>query len=244
MRLPAIHGLIRRRLLINFRADPGVVQSLLPAPFTPKLHAGFAMVGICLIRLEQIRVRGIPRIFGMSSENAAHRIAVQWRDTDGEKEGVFIPRRDTNSRLSYYAGGRIFPGLHNFADFQVDDTAGKISFDMKSLDSEIAMHLQAQNANGFPGSSIFASLKDASKFFESGSLGYSPASDCCSLDGIVLETAGWRVQSLDVSSINSSYYEDETRFPPGSVTFDHALIMRDVQHRWIDGGRLPLAAAM
>src|SRR5215216_6534259 len=111
MRIPKIKGVIKRRLLINFRAAPEVIQPLLPYPFRPKLHNGWAMVGICLIRLEHIRPVALPGFLGLSSENAAHRIAVQWNDADGTlREGVYIPRRDSSSRLNQLAGGRLFPG--------------------------------------------------------------------------------------------------------------------------------------
>ncbi len=66
MRIPVIRGIIKRRLLVNFAADPKVVQGLLPEPFRPKLHRGKSLVGICLIRLEQIRPAGLPGIFGVS----------------------------------------------------------------------------------------------------------------------------------------------------------------------------------
>src|SRR6267142_5946791 len=107
MKLPIIQGIIRRRILVNFRVDPDVVQTQLPKRFTPKLHAGSAIAGICLIRLEEIRPKFLPALFGISSENAAHRIAVTWRDDKGiEKEGVYIPRRDTGSWLNHLSGGR------------------------------------------------------------------------------------------------------------------------------------------
>jgi uncharacterized protein YqjF (DUF2071 family) len=94
VRLPVIRGLIRRRILVNFRVDPGVMQAQLPPRFRPKLHAGHAIAGICLIRLESIRPRFVPSFLGLSSENAAHRVAVRW-DADGaEREGVFIPVDD------------------------------------------------------------------------------------------------------------------------------------------------------
>lgn len=116
MRLPILHGLIRRRLLVNFRVDAEVMRRFLPWPFRPKLHRGHAIAGICLIRLEQIRPAWPPRFCGLSSENAAHRIAVQWDDPSGKsREGVFIPRRDTGSWLNHFAGGRIFSREHQWA---------------------------------------------------------------------------------------------------------------------------------
>jgi hypothetical protein len=83
MRLPVINGLIRRRLLVNFRVDEDLMRSFLPAPFRPKLHRGYAIAGICLIRLERIRPIGLPSFCGISSENAAHRIAVLWDEPSG-----------------------------------------------------------------------------------------------------------------------------------------------------------------
>jgi hypothetical protein len=35
-----------------------------------------------------------------------------------------------------------------------------------------------------------------------------------------------------VTHVHSSYFEDELRFPAGSILFDHALVMRDIQHEW------------
>lgn len=95
MKLPKVHGIIGRRLLVNFRVEPDVIQQQLPAPFRPKLHDGYVVAGICLIRLQDIRPKRFPRMLGLSSENAAHRIAVVWEDDQGPHEGVYIPRRDT-----------------------------------------------------------------------------------------------------------------------------------------------------
>src|SRR3954469_16093375 len=109
MRMPNIQGVIRRRLLVNFRVDPIVIQRQLPAPFRPKLQAGYAVAGVCLIRLEHIRPKHVPAAFGIHSENAAHRIAVTWEEGGVTREGVYIPRRDTSSLINRLAGGRLFP---------------------------------------------------------------------------------------------------------------------------------------
>lgn len=233
MRLPIIRGLIRRRLLVNYRVDADVMASYLPSPFRPKLHAGYAIAGICLIRLEGIRPRWLPPILGISSENAAHRIAVVWDDASGQtREGVFIPRRDTNSRLNHFAGGRIFPGEHHLADFTVTDAASQIDMSIRSHDGTMAVELSAQEANALPVSSCFESLAASSSYFEGGCIGYSVTRDSCRLDGIRLETDGWQVRPLAVKEIHSTFFADHSAFPSGSVSFDHALIMRDHSHHW------------
>lgn len=238
--LPTIQGIIKRRILANYRADPDVVRGLLPTRFEPKLYRDNAIVGICLIRLEDIRPLHTPSFIGISSENAAHRIAVTWTDDVGaSREGVFIPRRDTNSALNHLAGGRVFPGEHHLADFVIDDDGRTIDFAMSSVDGEVKVNLKARSTDSLPPDSIFDSLASASQYFEGGSLGYSVTHDPAKLDGIELETKEWRVEPLDVSEVRSSFYDDRASFPEGTIKFDHALIMRNVAHEW--HGQHPLS---
>lgn len=220
-------------MLVNFRVDAEVMRRNLPAGFRPKLHAGYAIAGICLIRLEEIRPRGFPRFLGVSSENAAHRVAVLWDEPSGEtREGVYIPRRDTGSWVNALAGGRVFPGEHHRSDFHVSDEGGKIDMEILSDDRRMSVILCAREADTLPETSCFASTAESSAFFEGGSVGYSVTRDCCRLDGIRLETHGWSVRPLQVDRVDSSFFSDRSKFPAGSVTFDHALIIRDLAHEW------------
>lgn len=232
MRLPIIQGIIRRRILANFRVDPEVMQSEIPARFRPKLQNGFAVAGICLIRLEHIRPRSMPEIIGLNSENAAHRVAVMWDEGGVTREGVFISRRDTNSQISHLLGGRIFPGEHHHASFSVTESDSQVSVAVKSDDTTVEVEIAGRIAQELPRTSIFPSLPDASSFFEGGSVGYSVTSEPGRLDGLKLETSQWRVEPLDVERIYSSYFSDQTKFPRGTIEFDHALIMRNVEHQW------------
>jgi hypothetical protein len=235
MRLPVIQGVIRRRILVNFRVAADVVGRQLPARFSPKLKEGYAVAGICLIRLEQIRPRLMPAALGLNSENAAHRIAVKWEDAEeqGAREGVFIPRRDSTSLVNHLAGGRLFPGEHHRAHFTVNESPDEINLSMRSEDDEVSVRVAGRPALQLPSSSIFRSLDEASGFFEKGSLGYSLTSEEGRLDGVNLRTKQWRVEPLELHELYSSYFADAQRFPPGSIEFDHALIMRDIEHEWL-----------
>lgn len=229
---PAMRGIIDRRILVNFRVQPDVISSLLPDYFRPRLINDCAIAGICLIRLKNIRPRGLPGWWGVASENAAHRIAVEW-DTDcGVNEGVFIPRRDTSSMLQMFAGGRFFPGIHHLAKFKVNEANGQFGLQMRSCDGTISLGVSARLTPKIPATSIFSSLETASEFFAHGSVGYSAAKnpDCC--DGLELHTDQWHVEALEVQSVTSSYFEDTDRFPKGTVQFDCALLMRNVEHEW------------
>jgi hypothetical protein len=243
MRVPKLRGVIRRRMLINFRVEPDAMQRLLPKPFVPKLQGRWAVAGICLIRLEQIRPHFVPVPAGLSSENAAHRVAVRWVEGDEQREGVFIPRRDSDSRLNHWVGGRLFPGEHHPAHFEVRDAKSGIALNMHSLDGAVRVAVRARPAQAIPKDSIFKSLEEVSAFFEAGSLGYSATTKGDHFDGLNLATDGWRVEALDVDEVHSSFFEDPDRFPPGSVHFDCALLMRDIPHTWQSVEDLPAATA-
>jgi len=232
MRLPTIQGIIRRRILANFRVDPQVMQLQLPSRFRPKLHNGFAVAGICMIRLDHVRPKMMPEFIGISSENAAHRVAVLWDENDGIREGVYISRRDTDSQLNTLLGGRIFPGEHHHSLFEVSDNDAAVSIKMQSADQAVTVAIEGSITQGLPSTSIFSSLAEASSFFEGGSVGYSVTSDADRLDGLRLKTREWLVEPLEVKSVYSSYFSDETRFPRSSIEFDNALIMRNVAHEW------------
>ncbi len=234
MEIERVEGLIARRILVNFRCDPEVVARVLPPPFRPRVHAGSAVAGICLIRLEGVRPPPLPALLGLDSENAAHRIAVVWEGAgDGPQSGVYIPRRDTGSLLNHLAGGRLFPGEHARARFRVREAAGgPIALEMRSDDGEVEVRIRARPAVGLPAGSIFASVEEASEFFRRDAVGYSATRDPGRLDGVRLVTHAWRVEPLAVDEVFSSFFADARRFPPGSVAFDHALLMRGIPHRF------------
>jgi hypothetical protein len=230
--IPVLRGVIDRRILVNYRVDAEVLARLLPPPFRPKLVRGVGMAGICLIRLKHVRPRFFPAALGLSSENAAHRIAVEWEENGQLRQGVYIPRRDTSSRWNALAGGRLFPGVHNHAQFHVEEHDEFYRVALQSDDGQARLAVAARLALELPGGSVFRSLREASEFFEVGSVGYSPNSSGA-FDGLELRTFGWRVQPLAVERVESSFFSDAARFPPGSATLDCALLMREVQHQWL-----------
>jgi hypothetical protein len=233
MKFPVIRGIIERRILVNYRVDPNALKRVLPEPFRPKLIGDVGMTGICLIRLNHIRPRFFPAFVGISSENAAHRIAVQWESGGRTQEGVYVLRRDTSSRLNSAAGGRLFPGIHHHARFNVQEQDDCYSVIMDSDDGETHLVIKGQSATELPDTSIFPSPDLASEFFRHGSLGYSPAAKPGTFDGIELRSMTWHVKPLRIAKVESSFFENRDVFPPGSVEFDCALLMRDIAHDWL-----------
>jgi len=230
MKIPTIKGIIERRILINYQIDEVVLNNYLPKPFKAKLINGKGIAGICLIRLKEIRPKGFPKQIGISSENGAHRIAVEWEENGKLKEGVFVPRRDTSSKLSSLAGGTIFPGIHHLAKFTVNENNGNYEVSFISNDKTF-LSIKAKETEEWNKESVFEDLNCVSNFFENGSIGYSP--DKNDFEGLELKTQNWEVSLLEVESVKSSFFENENIFPKGTVKFDNALLMKNIEHEWI-----------
>ena len=231
MNIPTIIGTIDRRILINYQVEKEIIQRILPDGFKPKLVKGKAIVGICLIRLKNIRPKGLPFNVGISSENGAHRVAVEWTEEGKIKEGVYIPRRDTSSRLNSLAGGRVFPGVHHLANFKVNESNGQYEVEFISEDGTF-LSIVATETDDWSGSSVFDNQACAADFFRQGSLGYSPGKTAKNFDGLELRTKKWEVTPLTGTKVISSFFENKEVFPEGSIKFDNALLMKNIDHEW------------
>jgi hypothetical protein len=232
MRPPRMASVVERRLLVNYRVQAEVAASLLPVPLRPQQVGGWAVAGICLIRLGGLRPRWVPGGFGLRSENAAHRIAVEWDGPQGRQTGVYIPRRDSESVVNVIAGGRLFPGEHHHALFDVYETAHDLHVAFASADGTTRVSVDVRTAQRFQGSGLFADLQEASDFFRRGSAGFSVTRNSQRLDGVELRTDRWRVEPVEVRAVRSSFFDDPHRFPRGSAVLDCALLMRDIPATW------------
>jgi hypothetical protein len=237
LHLPVMR-VIDRRILVNFRCEPAVLARLVPFPFRLKLFRGWGMAGICLIRLRELRPRWLSTPLGFASENAAHRIAVEWDENGARRDGVFIPRRDTNSKLNTVAGGRLFPGVHHFAHFGVWESPNRFKLEMHSEDGDTRVRVAARVADEWPAGSVFSTLDEASVFFAAGSLGWSAGNRASEFDGLELNTFGWHMEPLIVERVESSFFHNAAIFPPDAAEFDSALLMRGIQHEWHARGRM------
>ena len=232
MRQPPLSSTVERRILVNYRVDPHAAAGLIPAPLRPQLVRGFAVAGICLLRLGDVRPEWAPKAVGLRSENAAHRVAVEWDGPHGVETGVYIPRRDSASRLNTWAGGRLFPGEHHRAHFQVRETRDELHVAYTTRDHTTRVDVAVTVVGDLSGSELFADLDDASDFFRHGSKGYSATTAGHRLEGMQLQTDAWKVSACRVHHSASTFFDDPDRFPPGTATLDCALLMRNLPARW------------
>ncbi|MGA1838270.1 hypothetical protein VD659_15215 [Herbiconiux sp. 11R-BC] len=231
-RLPRIAATIDRRVLVSYRLDPEVAQSLLPGPLRPHLVDGSAVAGFCVMRLAAVR----PAFFGgvrlgWRGESAAHRIAVQWNERDDAgravvRSGVYVPVRHSAARFPTLIGGRVFPGVQHRASFTLNETAERVQVGFTAPDVRGRVDVEA--ATGWS-SSLFGTLEEASEFNRLGNVAWSPGRRPGSLDCLSLHTTAWEVSPARLLGAESSFF---SALPEGSAEYDSSLIMRGVPMTW------------
>jgi len=172
-----------------------------------------------MIRFRELRPRKIPAWLGLGSENAAHRIAVEWDQDDGLKEGVFIPRRDTNP-------------IFNKGSFVADESADELSVTIRRADGSEETHFKGRVGQALPDSSLFDDVQQAASFFSLGATGYSATYESGHYHGMELRSLDWSIQAMEVEDAHTSFFSDRTRFPEGTIELDCALVMRGIDHEW------------
>lgn len=190
---------------------------------------GYASAGLCILRLRGVGLKGTPNIFRIASENAAHRFLVRWRAGEKMTHGVYIPRRDTDSKLNAWLAGGLSSWPHYLVRFQVDEANDAYEVRMSG---DAAFHVRAHLATSFPKDSMFDSLAHASAVFRHCTRGLSPSRKSNHFKVVRLDTFDWEVRPLRMSLLRSNFFSDESRFPKGSIEFDNALLMERVKHEW------------
>jgi hypothetical protein len=232
MELPVLNGIIDRRILINYRVRPDVVKALLPPHLEPLIINGYASAGICLLRLKNIGIKHSPSFLRITSENAAHRFLVKYMDSGKEVHGVYIPRRDTDSKLNVLLAGKMFSWPHYPAKFEIQESDDNYAVKVESDDHNTSLQVQTTLTTLFPIDSMFDSLEHASSCFHNCTMGISPSTMPKRFKKIKLKTKTWEVKPLQVHAIRSSFYGNTSLFPTGSIEFDNAMLMKGIEHEW------------
>jgi hypothetical protein len=79
-------------------------------------------------------------------------------------------------------------------------------------------------------------MDDASVFFQAGAIGWSPAHNGTTLEGLELATTRWSVDAGRALAVESSFFD---ALPPGSAELDCVLVMRNVPITWSIPAEVP-----
>ncbi|RKE11944.1 hypothetical protein [Catellatospora citrea] len=102
----------------------------------------------------------------------------------------------------------------------------------RSTDDETSVDVHARITDHLTGSTLFADLDEAARFFRTGADGYSVSRRPGVHEGLRLVSSRWDVEPAQVLHARSSFYDDRRLFPTGTVELDGALVMRHLPVTW------------
>jgi hypothetical protein len=133
----------------------------------------------------------------------------------------------------------VFPGPFAHGHFQVDERGDLVHVRYRSDDGAVAVEVRARRADRPPDRSVFDTIDEASEFFRRDDIGYSPGLVAGDWDAMQFQPATWNAAPLAVECVHSSWFDDESRFPRGTIELDSALLMQGIEATWAsaDGPR-------
>lgn len=232
-------GVMARRLLVNWRVPAEIAARVLPGKVRPTLVKGWAIAGLCLVRLERMRPTGLPGILGMASENMAIRMGAEWDTPEGMRRGVIIFRRDTGSWANSVVAGRAGYGVHHRGTFAVEEAAGRTEVSVRGEGDAHRAHVVVRDSARVTAGSLFANIDEAGRFFRGGECGYAQGRRRGVWEGARLRLHRWDLRPMAVDAAYSSYID--VLFG-GAAAVDSAFVMRGIGHTWQACGTEPFGA--
>ena len=240
--LSPLQRTLESRCLVYYRADPAVVAGLLPERIRPSVYRGQALVGLCWTRCVPLGQKLLPR---RGSRGGGGRAGLEHWDElafcfpvephgagrsapkrpERPERKVWIDRRETSPGFAAHWIGRLVRDGAEPARFEVEDHAGGLELLVRHGDAE-ELRLVAEVAEE-PLGSLFLSVRQVEEYLErSGSLHprnpFVPEAPPLSV-GAAANGGGWGLEPLTVRELACPYFEDEARFPSGSLTLDSAF---------------------
>ena len=210
MRAPALRGRIDRRISVFYRLDPMAARSLLPAPLRPRLVRGWALGGVCILRLARMRPRMLPIPLGLASELAWHRIAVEWEEEGRPMHGHYLLRSETDSRLAPFPGARLVPSPDDCTRIEVRSSDAALTARVESGDGTTDLDLAA-SLGSWRSDALFKSANAARASIASGHVVWD-GDEQGELEGVELRSTGGTAQGLEVVRL----VRRPSALPPGS----------------------------
>lgn len=223
---PAVRGIIKRRILVNYSVEIGSLDEVLPEPFEGREVGGLGKgIGtVSFARIENARPRLAPKSAGVSFESAAHRVSAVRKTEGGTENCVYVPRRDVSSRVCATLGESLLTTELDCADFRVAENDGFCRVRVDCGDEFAGVEVRETERDEVRDDSVFGSLVSASRFFCESGVEYSPSGE--RYDGVELCPREWEMEPVEVGGAQSSFFEGI------GGELDSAYTMGGIEHEW------------
>ena len=209
------------RALLVYRAEPEVVQALLPEERRPLVVHDRALVILCYTRLGAIRRRWLPRRLGAPSDHLAVRIATERDGKGGVERGSWILSRRTSSWIEARCGDKLFRGDYARAEFTLEENNARLRLEVRGRERE-ELFLLAETAPTLTGS-LFGHAREAEELFATTEATRPHDVLAPEADELGLSSGAFAVEPLRPLEVRAACVDERALFPPGTIELDCVL---------------------
>jgi hypothetical protein len=230
--LPSVRARMRERYIVNVRVPPDALADELPGCLDPQEVNGWGIASFCLLDLRRISIAPLPPIIGPRSMSCAARYAVL---DEAGAPSVFVPERQTASRLGAWFTRRGFSAPHGLVEIDVST----------HQDGGAEVHVRDGDKNVFGGwlrprarveSLAFDGVDDFAAFLAMGERSYGQSRHDGRLTVLDLHKSDAGYEPQNVERISGSFIE-HWKAVGGEV--DSAFRTTDARYEWKYYGLIP-----
>jgi hypothetical protein len=223
--LPTVRARMLERYIVNVRVPPDVLAAELPGCLDPQEVNGFGIVSFCLLDLRRISISPVPPVVGPRSMSCAARYAVL---DEGGAPSVFVPERQTGSRVGAWFTRRGFSAPHGLVDIELSshpDGGAEVHVrddGMPTLDAWLRPRSSLESL-------AFSAIDDFAAFLAMGERSYGRSRHDGKLTVLDLHKADAGYEPQTVERIGGSFIE-KWKAVGGEV--DSAFRTTDARYEW------------
>ncbi len=232
-------GRLSECLLIAYRTPSESVEHLVPAPLQLVTRDRWAFWNIVACRIEKMRPRGTPRLFGMSYHHVAYRLYVRAKCASGEViDGLYFVRSDADNFLVSEMGNLASDfRFHTSTITHFEDT-GRLTFEVRNSDADARLCVNIEQAPVIARDSCFASMKEAAQFLKYRPLGLSCRDGWLRVAEVFRDESEWKEALVTIEEARWSFFDTMSQ---NEAFLELATRVEPIDYRWRLGRRERLA---
>ena len=230
--LPAVRARMRERFIVNMRVPPHALATELPGSLEPQGVNGWGIISFCLLDLRRLTIAPLPAVVGPRSVSCAVRAAVL---DEAGAPSVFVPARQTSSRLGAWFTRRGFSAPHELVEIDVashQDGGTELRVTdrgVTAIDAWLRPHTAVQ-------SEAFDSLDAFARFLAMGERSYGRSRHDGKLTVLDLHKADAVYEPLSIERIDGPFVD---HWQSAGGELDSAFRTTNARYEWKYYGLIP-----
>lgn len=161
----AVEAFFESSLVLAFAVPKNELENLIPECLTPDLfEEKYGFIAVAIVQTENLRPKGLPRVFGNDFLLVGYRIFVRYENNDGRSmRGLYILRSETDKRKMEFLGNFFTHYKYKKVDLRRIENDGKIEIESAGSGFKIIVCNADENIE-LPKSSPFENWQQARKF--------------------------------------------------------------------------------